>query len=628
MFNRYLPLLLIFTSLHCWSTPSLLDYRRMPVVSKVAISPNGERLAFRWHEGPDDLLVIYSLKHKKSTHYVDIKAVNPQYLYFLTDDKVIISVGGFKNVGRKHKAEVKKLFLYDLATKKLDELPVSRVYGFSNDKKYAFVPMYKKRSIDLNKMDLSSTKLEFRVEKGKNDTIDFFLGLDEDALVQETYANGAKAHRVFAKNNGRWNEIYHANTELLEINIVGLTPDYKNLVFTSYPDEKSSEQYFTMALSDGKITDASDLNLEDKGIEDVITNFQRIALGVEYKGFKPSYRMFDKKANELMEYAVQQFPNDSVFLTSHTPDWQKLVLLVTGPNSPGHYYVLDASKKLSYVESQYPYVKPEDIHPISAITLKARDGLHIPTLLTVPRSKVASLSNLPAVILPHGGPEAYDRIEFDWLTQAIANEGYMVVQPQFRGSSGFGRDHIEAGYGEWGRKMQDDITDVVNSLVEKGVIDKRRICIAGASYGGYAALAGAVFTPELYQCVVSINGVSDLPGFVSYKGYEYGRNSTTLRYWNKAMTEKANKEALEEVSPAYHADKAKAPVLLIHAKNDFNVRIEQSRKMAKALKKAGKKVELITIDDENHSLDSVESRSKTLTAIAQLLAQTIGTPVQ
>src|SRR5690606_351827 len=131
----------------------------------------------------------------------------------------------------------------------------------------------------------------------------------------------------------------------------------------------------------------------------------------------------------------------------------------------------------------------------------------IPTLLTIPKEKITVLKNLPAVIYPHGGPESHDVIRFDYLAQALAAQGYLVIQPQYRGSSGFGRQHVLAGHGEWGKKMQDDLPDAIAALSDTGLIDPTRVCIVGASYGGYAALAGGAFTPELYKCVVSINGI-------------------------------------------------------------------------------------------------------------------------
>lgn len=135
--------------------------------------------------------------------------------------------------------------------------------------------------------------------------------------------------------------------------------------------------------------------------------------------------------------------------------------------------------------------------------------------------------------MPHGGPESYDEITFNWMAQYFASRGFLVVQPQFRGADGFGGDFILKGRGEWGRKMQHDLTDAVQTLIKLDYVDANKICIVGASYGGYAALAGATFTPKLYQCAVSINGVADVKQMLEDEEHDYGEDHWLLSYWQK-----------------------------------------------------------------------------------------------
>ncbi len=158
-----------------------------------------------------------------------------------------------------------------------------------------------------------------------------------------------------------------------------------------------------------------------------------------------------------------------------------------------------------------PLIKSEDVGEVITIEYKASDGLTIPALVTWPAGTTeAERKNLPMIVMPHGGPEAYDAVGFDWLAQYFANEGYMVFQPNFRGSGGFGETFAAAGHGQWGRKMQSDITDGARALARMGWADPGRTCIVGWSYGGYAALAGGGATSDQYKCVVSVAGVSDL----------------------------------------------------------------------------------------------------------------------
>jgi len=229
------------------------------------------------------------------------------------------------------------------------------------------------------------------------------------------------------------------------------------------------------------------------------------------------------------------------------------------------------------------------------------------------------------VLLPHGGPEARDSLEFSPWVQFLVARGYAVFQPNFRGSDGFGRKFAESGYGEWGRKMQDDLTDAVKALANLGAVDPARVCIVGASYGGYAALAGAALTPDLYKCAVAIAGVSDLDDFIGWRKRNWGSDSEGYTYWLKAIGDPdKDEQKLREVSPVAQADKIKIPVLLVHGDGDFVVPIAQSKAMKKALDKLGHKTELITLKDEGHSYWSAENEILTMSAIDNFLWQHLG----
>jgi dipeptidyl aminopeptidase/acylaminoacyl peptidase len=220
------------------------------------------------------------------------------------------------------------------------------------------------------------------------------------------------------------------------------------------------------------------------------------------------------------------------------------------------------------------------------------------------------------VVLVHGGPAASDAPGFDWWSQALASRGYAVLQPQYRGSTSVGEAHLEAGFGQWGRKMQSDLSDGVRDLANKGVIDPRRVCIMGASYGGYAALAGAAFDGDIYRCAVSLAGPADLPAMRAYeRDLHDGAKNVTLRSWDRFMGAASPSDpALDAISPARHADKVSIPVLLMHGQDDTVVPYDQSHEMAQALKRAGKPVEMITLKGEDHWLSRSETRMQMLKA--------------
>jgi dipeptidyl aminopeptidase/acylaminoacyl peptidase len=226
--------------------------------------------------------------------------------------------------------------------------------------------------------------------------------------------------------------------------------------------------------------------------------------------------------------------------------------------------------------------------------------------------------------MPHGGPASHDTIGFDYMAQALAQQGYLVIMPQFRGSSGFGWEHRSAGIGEWGGKMQDDISDAVAQFAGRGMIDPARVCIVGASYGGYAALAGGAFTPDLYRCVVSINGIGDLAGFREWVRRAQGSSSQALAYWEMQIGgDRYTKEVALARSPEAASGQFKAPVLLIHSRRDEIVPVEQSKSMHSALKKQGKAVEYVELDGDDHYLSLGETRRAALRSMIDFVNQNL-----
>jgi dipeptidyl aminopeptidase/acylaminoacyl peptidase len=210
----------------------------------------------------------------------------------------------------------------------------------------------------------------------------------------------------------------------------------------------------------------------------------------------------------------------------------------------------------------------------------------------------------PLIVLPHGGPEVRDIYGFDPMVQFLTSRGYRVFQPNFRGSAGYGKAFAQAGYGQWGGLMQDDITDGVNHLIKTGKAKHGNICIAGVSYGGYAALMGAVKTSELYQCAVSINGIADLKAMIDYDKDLYGKDSDVYAYVKKLMGDpKRDADRIKATSPLTHAANINTPLLLIHGAKDKVVPVKQSQALSTALKANGKAVKYVELEGVNHSLN-------------------------
>jgi len=347
-------------------------------------------------------------------------------------------------------------------------------------------------------------------------------------------------------------------------------------------------------------------------------------IGATYVDDKNELEYFDPKLQALQKGLEAAFPDVAVGAVSWDTSLDKVIVEIESPKKPIEYYYLDrTTHAATKIGSAYPDLHSPDLGSMRPYPYKARDGLDIPAYITLPPGK--PVSALPLIVMPHGGPDSRDEIGFDWMAQFFANRGYAVLQPNFRGSSGYGHKFTEAGLHQWGLKMEDDLTDGVKKLVADGVVDPKRVCIVGASYGGYAALAGAALTPDVYACAVSFAGISDLPKMISQERVRHGKDSKTVSFWTSRIgSTYEDSEQLGATSPARQASHIKCPVLLLHGEGDTTVPIEQSEMMADAMKSAGKSVEFIRFSGEDHYLNFAETRIRFLKETEAFLKKNIG----
>jgi dipeptidyl aminopeptidase/acylaminoacyl peptidase len=344
-------------------------------------------------------------------------------------------------------------------------------------------------------------------------------------------------------------------------------------------------------------------------------------LGVYGSGMNPSVYWIDPAAQHRQEVLERAFPNRTVMVSGRTTDSKKTLARVESPSSPPVYYLVDfTTHRADIAAEEYPALAGVTLGEFREITYKARDGTVIPAYLTLPAQK--SSGPAPLVVLPHGGPQARDLPVFDWVVQFLATRGYAVLQPQFRGSTGFGEAFQVAGYRQWGGLMQDDVTDGVRAMIEQGIADPKRVCIVGMSYGGYAALAGAAFTPNLYACAISVNGVSDLQALLEAKvpqrGPGYRVFSTAMSAWTERVGSPTD-SALARKSPINSINSISIPIMVVYGNGDAVVPNAQSERMAKALNAAGKRVTVVKLADEDHWLSRTDTRVQLLKAVEGFL---------
>lgn len=302
------------------------------------------------------------------------------------------------------------------------------------------------------------------------------------------------------------------------------------------------------------------------------------------------------------------------------------LLYANGPRDRGSFYVYDLkARKIEPVGSRYPFLDEQRLGRTEVVRYPARDGRTIMGYLTRPPGAVPGKPT-PFVMMPHGGPQARDRYHFDDLVQLLATRGYTVFQPNFRGSSGFGKAFAEAGYGEWGGAMQNDLDDGFAYLVSAGIADPKRACIVGWSYGGYAALAAAALTPQLYRCAVSIAGVSDLEAFLKSDQRKFSDDPKGWEFMKKELGDPAkDREKRLAHSPLRHVDAIQVPVLLAHGERDARVPFEQSVNLEKALREAGKPVQFVTDDKAGHGWETPDQSRKLFGAVLEFLDRNLPT---
>lgn len=630
-----------------YAEPTIEDYGALPHIQNVAISPNGELIAYRNVTGEQDSILVVSLEQAAVKAAIDVSLVKPRDIFFVNNEQVLLRAADHRRVsGFKGRFDVNTLFSLDIESGKIKQLLVpgngvvypgqtglGQVVGDSPDGKYLFMPAfygepqlvmgeYAAPVYSLLKVPLGPGKPR-RVKIGSSATIDYFVDDAGQPIVMEEFDESQNLHSVYALQQDGWQEIYQDEGRLRDRSFVGLTPDRKHLVVLDTNDESGRTAYYTLSLSSGDISGPL-YDRNDADIASVVVDTQRVVLGLRYSGLMPTYHFFDEALDQKVKNIQALFPGHSVRVVDHSPDWKHILILMEGSQSSGEYYLISEGSEPEYIGARRPKIESADVNPIATVTFSARDGLRIPTIITVPKEKLSDLKNLPAVIMPHGGPASYDEVGFNYSAQALASKGYLVIMPQFRGSSGLGSGHQTSGYGEWGGKMQDDLSDAVHFFDKKGIIDPDRVCIVGGSYGGYAALAGGAFSPELYKCVVSINGIGDLERFRNWVRRERGRSSEALAYWDLQIgRDEYSPEDARTRSPEFSADNYSAPVLLIHSKFDEIVPVSQSERMHRALKRAGKEVEFIQLDGDDHYLSSGETRTQALKAVVRFIEENL-----
>jgi dipeptidyl aminopeptidase/acylaminoacyl peptidase len=634
-FDTYLAGLFLWLSLTpqtALAAPALSAYGALPGFEQAAISPSGRYVALIATVGETRVLAM--LENGKVVRKVALDDTKVRNIQWADDATILLDLSYTQRLYGYTADKAEKFRTLVISTD--ENKPVSlvfekqkniedetygrfglraingRTYGFfgglfvKNAASNSAAYLYGNKDYLIWKVDLATMAAEpFVEETGDGEWYDYLIDENGELGARLIFIGGSGNWRI---KNKQGQEIAKGTNKNGGISLTAFGKDGTSIIYTREDEETQEQSYFEVPLSGGAPVEL----LSDIDVDHLYTDRRNgRMIGYQLSGKDGAITFFDPVLTKKFAKIARAFPNLNRSLVDWTADMSKVLVATNGNKDSGTWWTVDlAANSANPVGIERPTVSPDDVGPISTISYEAKDGLAIEGILTLPPHKEAK--NLPVIMLPHGGPTAHDSATFDWWAQGLASRGYAVFQPNFRGSTNKDASFMKAGHGEWGRKMQTDISDGLAHLAAQGIVDPKRACIVGASYGGYAALAGVTLQQGLYRCAAAVAGVSDLSLMVSTDIQESGDNPVLKRNLNAEI---GKGRELKDVSPRRFAAQADAPILLVHGKDDVVVPYKQSIMMADALKGAGKPYEMVPLEGEDHWLSKSMTRQKMLEVV-------------
>jgi len=626
-------------------------YGALPSVSEAAISPDGKTIAVLQNAGDATGLMFYDLDNPDAAPKgVGLGETDARDIVWANDDRVFLLASQSSQVSTLSGIDTIEFFRWLTVSKSKEKAKIllGNEPGFfvanagdllsvmPNDPKKAVFARHSssgKRTTSGGPSRLKDNTVQpfvyslflvdaengsqKRLETGDEYTIDWIVNADGEAVMRIDIDPATGGKKVYYRKDPK------ARFELMDQNIWN---------FDFYSQADKPDTFFAGAAANNKAA-VFEVNLAngDRSIvysnptydvADMIYDPRKAKVtGARYVGDLSRSYHFDETQRTTQDSLRNAIPGSEPMIISKSADGTRMVVKVLYTDHPPQFYLYDKTAgTLNMIAASYPELDGKIVAKKEKYDYTSPDGLTIHGYLTVPAG--GSKENAPLIVLPHGGPESRADQEFDYQSFFYAARGYTVYEPNFRGSEGYGVSFRTAGYGEWGRKMQDDISNGVKKLISDGIADSDRICIVGSSYGGYAALAGATLTPELYACAVSINGISNLPGMLG----DVARDSSLgEQYWTTRIGSRyRDNDQLTAVSPASNAETAGAPILLIVSKDDVVVPQWQSTQMRDALKQNGKPYEIVELPGEDHWLSTSTARTEMLQRSIEFIDKHIG----
>lgn len=640
---------LVSTSVAHSKTIPIEDFAKKSQFKSAKVSPDGEHIAFTYEDGSEVKLGVLSLDKMQLLTSFDVGSEREVvFFHWVNNERVLMMAGnitGWLDGADKNYRLVagnidgtKRVELWDFQRSN-----ISYISRLKSDDRRILVGKYhwsEKGGVKLHRMDVYTGDLLYNPDSPKTaggpDAVIRFIDVDlnEEPRVAVEYDPvdedniSDDVSRLHIKDlQGNWTAltlpVKHDGIPV--VGGIGFNLSNDKFYFVSNHDleHEGVTGLFEVDLKTRKIKFLH--RHPDVDVGDGLYGANGEVIGVSYEpGYPEYFYLGDESVAEEVAFHKSlraSFKGQDIIMTPYSDDNTLAMIRTYSDKSPGDFFLFDRQpNKAKYIASSMPHIKAELMASVEPFIMNGRDGLKMYGQLTIPNA--VKPKNLPLIIFPHGGPYgAKDGWGFDWRAQLLANRGYLVLQLNYRGSGGYGKDFREAGSGEWGAKMQDDLTDATLWAIEKGLADEDRVCIHGISYGGYAAMNAVVKEPNLYQCSIPEAGPYEID--LQWAKADSFRNNKKMGENYKRYSFGSEEGAIRERSPVYHVDKLKAALLIVHGEEDVRVPIDNAYLLEEKLKEAGKEYDTFYRPD-GHGFQKVEYRVESFEKILDFLEEHIG----
>ncbi|WP_447764013.1 alpha/beta hydrolase family protein [Sphingopyxis panaciterrae] len=557
------------------------------------MAPDGQRILFRGRANGKDIIAYRGVDEAKKSYFMVPDKSDVNWIRWAGNDRIVISVAQTIEYYMGGEGLATFLVLHDLKTKTTSILR-RKGQGMDGD--------------NVLFIDPDGQYLLLSVQKTPSDYPSVFRVTLNDGKMTEVVRPQNSVWNWFADDMGivrigvGWQNskirfYYRRTADENFVQIGAVRPGEKDALFDITRVVSGSDDGYVLSDEKSGRQALYKFNYRTRQIGDLVYGHDRYDVddywlnsdgsaleGLVYTDDRERVVWFDAATKKLQAQIDKAIPDQQAWVVSRSGDGSRMLILGMAPNDPGLYYLLDRkSGEMKILGERQKGLPPAMLATTTAVSYPARDGTDIPAYLTLPPGREAK--KLPLIIYPHGGPYGVrDKLNYDAEVQLLANRGYVVLQPNYRGSGGYGTAFSDAGRGQIGVKMQDDLDDGMDWLVKSGTVDAKRVCVVGASYGGYAALWAVIRNPERYRCAASFAGVTDWAAILKYDRRFLSRKARAS--WEAKVTGDDTLN-LSIVSPVQQASRLTRPVLIAHGDEDSIVPISQSKKLVAALKEAG-----------------------------------------